>query len=79
MEWVGVARELEKAARKSGAEMLTRVNLHVAECDGKKRSRSNLSCDGKTHAIEARFLLVNFGRNVLANLLGKPYQPDRDG
>ena len=32
--------------------------------------------DGKTHAVEARFLLVNFGLNVLAKLLGKPYQPD---
>jgi phytoene dehydrogenase-like protein len=32
--------------------------------------------DGKRQTVEARFLLVNFGRNVLAKFLGKPYQPD---
>jgi phytoene dehydrogenase-like protein len=32
--------------------------------------------EGKTETVEARFLLVNFGLNVLAKLLGKPYQPD---
>src|SRR5215467_10705135 len=70
-----VVRELEKAARNSGAEMLTRVHLHSLDVTGKKRS-AEFDCDGKTHAIEARFVLVNFGRNVLANLLGRPYQPD---
>jgi phytoene dehydrogenase-like protein len=72
----GVVRELEKAARNSGAEMLTRVHLHSLNVTGKKRG-AEFDCDGKTHAIEARFVLVNFGRNVLANLLGRPYQPDR--
>ena len=70
-----VVRELEKAARKSGAEMLTRVDLHSLDVNGKKRG-AEFELDGKTHAIEARFLLVNFGRNVLAKFLGKPYQPD---
>ena len=70
-----VVRELEKAARNSGAEMLTRVDLHSLDVTGKKRC-AEFELDGKTHAIEARFLLVNFGRNVLAKLLGKPYQPD---
>jgi phytoene dehydrogenase-like protein len=32
--------------------------------------------DGKRQAVDARFLLVNFGRNVLAKFVGKPYQPD---
>ena len=32
--------------------------------------------DGKTQTVEARFLLVNFGLNVLAKYLGKPYKPD---
>src|SRR5213595_206585 len=72
----GVVRELEKAARNSGAEMLTRVHLHSLNVTGKKRG-AEFDCDGKTHALEARFVLVNFGRNVLANLLGRPYQPDR--
>jgi len=70
-----VVRELEKAARMGGAEILTRVDLHSLDVTGKKRS-VEFESDGKRHAIEARFLLVNFGRNVLAKFLGKPYQPD---
>jgi len=70
-----VVCELEKAARESGAEILTRVDLHSLDVDGKKRG-TEFELDGKRHAIEARFLLVNFGRNVLAKFLGKPYQPD---
>jgi phytoene dehydrogenase-like protein len=31
---------------------------------------------GKTQEVDARFLLVNFGRNVLAKYSGTPYQPD---
>ena len=69
-----VVRELEKAARKSGAEILTRVDLHSLDVNGKGLC-AEFELDGKTHAIEARFLLVNFGRNVLAKFLGKPYQP----
>ena len=45
------------------------------DVNGKKLC-ADFELDGKTHAIEARFLLVNFGRNVLAKFLGKPYQPD---
>src|SRR3989442_11496183 len=70
-----VARELEQAARKSGAEMLTRVNLRALDVSGKKRS-VEFELDGKTQTVDARFLLVNFGRNVLAKFVGKPYQPD---
>jgi len=43
--------------------------------NGKKRC-AEFELDGKTHAVEARFLLANFGRSVLAKFLGKPYQPD---
>src|SRR5438874_9794187 len=60
-----VARELEQAARKSGAEMLTNVDLAALDLNGKKRT-IEFTVDGKRQAIEARFLLVNFGRNVLA-------------
>src|ERR1700730_10151376 len=70
-----VARELERAARQRGAEMVTRVNLRALDVTGKKRS-AEFEVDGKTHAVEARFLLVNFGSNVLAKLLSKPYQPE---
>jgi phytoene dehydrogenase-like protein len=70
-----VARELEQAARKSGAEMFTCVNLRALDVNEKKRS-VEFELDGKTHTVDARFLLVNFGRNVLAKFVGKPYQPD---
>src|SRR5436189_2436035 len=70
-----VARELERAARQSGSEMLTRVNVRTLDVTGKKRS-VEFESDGKTHLVESRFLLVNFGLNVLARLLGKTYQPD---
>lgn len=70
-----VARELELAARQSGAEMRTRVDLRALDVTGKKK-KVEFEVDGKTQAVEARFLLVNFGRNVLAKLLGKPHQPD---
>ena len=33
--------------------------------------------DGKRETVEARFLLVNFGRNVLAKFTGRFLQPDR--
>src|SRR5438094_5757088 len=70
-----VARELEQAARKSGAEILTEVSLRTL--DFTKNTRSvELDLDGKKQTVEARFLLINFGRNVLAKFLGKPYQPD---
>jgi phytoene dehydrogenase-like protein len=70
-----VAGELERAARQNGAEILTRVDLRALGVLGRKRS-VEFELDGKAHAIEARFLLVNFGSNVLAKLLGKTYEPD---
>ena len=70
-----VAGELEKAARKAGAEMLTNVRLCALDLSGKKRS-VEFEVDGKRQTVETRFLLVNFGRNVLAKFTGKPYQPD---
>jgi hypothetical protein len=33
--------------------------------------------NGKDETVEARFLLVNFGRNLLAKFTGRFYQPDR--
>jgi phytoene dehydrogenase-like protein len=34
--------------------------------------------DGKRETVEARFLLVNFGRNVLARYSGRPWQPNAE-
>src|SRR5712691_8597900 len=57
-----VASELELAARSAGAEFLTNVDLtHV---DLATRAVA-FEINGKKQAVESRFLLVNFGRNVL--------------
>src|SRR5712692_8699056 len=70
-----VARELEQAARKSGVEIRTNIRLLSLNVDGKEQS-VEFELDGKGQQVEARFLLVNFGRNVLAKFVGKLYQPN---
>src|SRR5437667_11361586 len=71
-----VSSELERVARKAGAEMLTNVHVHALNVTGKTRTVEFL-VNGKDETVEARFLLVNFGRNVLAKLTGRCFQPDR--
>lgn len=70
-----VAQELEQTARKTGAEFLTNVELTNVDL-GVPQKAVELLVDGKRESVEARFLLVNFGRNVLAKYSGRPYQPD---
>ena len=70
-----VAGELEQAARKGGAEFLTEVHLRALHLEGKKSSVA-FEVEGKRQTVEARFILVNFGRNVLGKYAGRPYQPD---
>ena len=70
-----VARELEQAARQSGAELLTSAELLALDVN-REKSSVEFEVDGKKHTVNARFLLVNFGRNVLAKYVAKPYQPD---
>src|SRR5213595_2205314 len=70
-----VARELEEAARGSGAEVLTNVKIRALDLTGQRRSLE-FDVEGKKETVDARFLLVNFGRNVLAKFTGKPFQPD---
>ncbi|MEO5721591.1 MAG: NAD(P)/FAD-dependent oxidoreductase [Chthoniobacterales bacterium] len=70
-----VAGELERAAHASGAEMLTRVDLQTIDVTGKNRT-VEFRHEGKTETVEARFLLVNFGRNVLAKILAQSHTPD---
>src|SRR5205809_2615857 len=70
-----VAQKLEESARKSGAEMLTNVDLRALDLTGQRRSLE-FDVEGKKETVDARFLLVNFGRNVLAKFAGKLYQPD---
>jgi phytoene dehydrogenase-like protein len=69
-----VARALERAARSHGAELLTRVDLRRLDLSGKRSVEFEV--DGHARTVEARFLLINFGLNVLAKVLGKPYEPD---
>src|SRR5947208_2597386 len=64
-----VARELERAARKAGAEFLTGVELRALDVKGKNRG-VEFGADGKKETVDARFLLVTFGRNVLAKFAG---------
>jgi phytoene dehydrogenase-like protein len=71
-----VARELEQAARKSGAEFLTNVDLLAVDLTEEKPT-VDFEINGKRQAVDAQFLLVNFGRNVLAKYAGQPYQPNR--
>ncbi|MEO5753593.1 MAG: NAD(P)/FAD-dependent oxidoreductase [Chthoniobacterales bacterium] len=70
-----VARELERAARSHGAEILTRVDLRAVDLTRNRRA-VEFELDGKTETIEARFLLINFGLNVWSKLRGKSYAPD---
>ena len=69
-----VAAELERAARAGGAEMLVDVRLEQLDVNGAGHS-VQFEVDGRQQTVDARFLLVNFGRNVLAKYLGEPYQP----
>ena len=71
-----VARELEQAARTSGAELLMNVEVLDVDPSGQKQA-VEFQADGERHTVESQFLLVNFGRNVLAKYAGKPYQPDK--
>ena len=75
-----VTRELEEAARSAGAEFLTNVDLSASPARtvdlGGKKKTIEFQIDGKKQTVESRFLLVNFGRNVLAKFTGKPFQPD---
>ncbi|MGI9088322.1 MAG: phytoene desaturase family protein [Chthoniobacterales bacterium] len=70
-----VANELERAAREAGAEIVTGVELKALDLEGRKRT-IEFAANERTQTIEARFLLVNFGRNVLAKYGGTPFVPD---
>jgi phytoene dehydrogenase-like protein len=71
-----VSSELERSARKAGAEMLTNVHVHALNVTNKIRT-VEFHVDGKDENVEAQFLLINFGRNLLAKFTGRFYQPDR--
>ena len=70
-----VARELEQAARNAGAEIMTNVDLRRLGLSAKQRVVEFYS-GREQQTVEARYLLVNFGRNVLARYTGQLYQPN---
>src|SRR4030095_2171479 len=53
----------------------TRVVLRGLDLSRKHRM-IEFENEGQTQTIEARFLLINFGRNVLAKVLNQTYEPD---
>lgn len=69
-----VGGELERAARESGAEMQTNVTVRALDLDHGKQSVA-FEIDGQKHAVDARFLLLNFGQNILTKLLDQPHSP----
>jgi len=71
-----VSSELERSARKAGATMLTNIHVQALNVTGRTRT-IGFRVNEKDETVEARFLLVNFGRNVLAKYTGRFYQPDR--
>lgn len=70
-----LVQELERTAREHAAEIHTGVTVRALHLTKKKRTVEFESDRGKD-TVEARFLLLNFGANVLAELLGQSYQPD---
>ncbi|HME87945.1 MAG TPA: NAD(P)/FAD-dependent oxidoreductase [Chthoniobacterales bacterium] len=68
-----VARELEQCAQKAGAEFLTSADPIAV--DLVKRS-VEYEIEGNRGTVDARFLLVNFGRNVLAKFAHGKYAAD---
>jgi phytoene dehydrogenase-like protein len=70
-----VARELEQTAQTSGSEMFTGVDLRALDLNGENQT-VEFVLDGKKETVDGRFVLVNFGRNVLAKFIGRSYQPN---
>jgi phytoene dehydrogenase-like protein len=70
-----VADELTRVAASHGVEMLTGVRLRALDFTSSTRTVEFETGEQKL-SVEARFVLVNFGANVLAGLLGRPFQAD---
>jgi phytoene dehydrogenase-like protein len=70
-----VVDELTRVAVGHGAEMHTGVRLKNLDFSTHTRT-VQFELAEQLHTVDARFVLVNFGRNVLAQLLQKPWQAD---
>jgi phytoene dehydrogenase-like protein len=69
-----LAGELKRVAESAGAEMLTRIHLKQLHFTNGLHT-IEFESDGQSHTIDAHFVLINFGRNILAKYLNKPYHP----
>jgi len=70
-----IADELIRVAGSHGVEMHT--NARIKTLDFSNRTRTvQFELGENTHTVEARFVLVNFGANVLAQILQRPHEPD---
>ena len=67
--------ELTRVAAGHGAEMHTNVCIKALDFSAHNRS-VHFELDEHSHTVDAGFVLVNFGKNVLAQLLQRPWQPD---
>lgn len=68
-----VAGELERAARAQGVELMTNVRLTGLDLNGARTVE--FEHGGKSARVDAGYLLVNFGRNVLAEYTEQRYRP----
>lgn len=69
-----VASDLERAARAAGTECKTEANIVAIDVASKKCS-VEFEADGRSHRIDAQFLLANFGHDVLCRYLGIDDRP----
>jgi phytoene dehydrogenase-like protein len=70
-----VADELIRVAAQYGTRMTTGVQLRTLDFTSSTRT-IEFDLGENRQTVEARFVLLNFGANVLAGLLGRPYEPD---
>ncbi len=70
-----VVEELICAAHAHGAEIHTGVQIKKLDLSGRARS-VHFQTDEESHTVEAQFVLMNFGANVLARFMQRSYQPD---
>jgi phytoene dehydrogenase-like protein len=70
-----VADELRRVSEAAGAEMLSRIRLKKLHFTNGPHT-IEFESDAHSYTVDARFVLINFGPNILAKLLNKPYQPD---
>ena len=70
-----LAGEVEHVARSHGAEFVTNARVEKLDLESKPKS-VQFERDGTIATVQARFVLVNFGKNVLARMIGRTYAPD---